>query len=79
MDKQFNAYTLETFPLTKARNKAALICPFWADVDMNNGGDLWSRETKAPALLQRASTEGLFDIEHSFSNILIVDKLTRLL
>ena len=60
LDKPFNAYTLETFPLTKARNKAALICPFWADVDLNNGGDLWSRETTDPVLLLRSSMEGLF-------------------
>ena len=61
MDKQFKAYTLETLPLTKARNKTAIICPFWTDVDLNNGGDLWSRETTDPVLLQRASMEGMFN------------------
>ena len=62
LDKPFKAYAPETFPLTKARNKAAIICPFWADVDLNNRGDLWSRETTDPVLLQRASMEGLFDM-----------------
>ena len=65
MDKPFKAYTLETFPLTKA--KAALICPFWADVDMNNGGDLWSRETTDPVLLQRASMEGMLGLRRGTS------------
>ena len=60
LDKPFIAYTLETFPLAKAKDKTALICPFWADVDMNHGGDLWSRETTDPVFLQRASMEGLF-------------------
>ena len=58
MDKPFKSYTLERFPLEKAKNKAAIICPFWADVDLNNGGDLWSRETTDPVLLHIASSEG---------------------
>ena len=59
MDKEFKAYSIERFPLQKARDKAAIICPFWTDADLSNGGDVWSRETTDPVLLQRASMEGL--------------------
>ena len=58
MDKEFKAYSVERFPLQRARPKTAIICPFWTDADLSNGGDVWSRETTDPVLLQRASMEG---------------------
>ena len=59
MDKEFKSYSIERFPLQKARDKTAVICPFWTDADLSNGGDVWSRETTDPVLLRRASMEGL--------------------
>ena len=57
MDQPYTGYTPERFPLQSSNT--ALICPFWADVDTRNGGNVWSRITDEQTLLERASTDGL--------------------
>ncbi|XP_069105864.1 protein mesh-like [Argopecten irradians] len=47
-------YTPESFPLSNSRR---IIAPFWADVDIRNGGTVWYRETTDSSILQRATDE----------------------
>jgi len=57
MNKSYTAFTPVTFPLPSSSANTALICPYWADANPNYGGNVWSRETTDPALLQAASIE----------------------
>ena len=43
-----------SFPLGDDRR---LLAPFWADVDIRNGGDVWYRESTDKALLERATKD----------------------
>ena len=56
MGQEFTSFTPEPFPLG---SHTTLICPFWADADPRDGGDVYSRITEDSALLQRASHEGI--------------------
>ncbi|XP_060075248.1 sushi domain-containing protein 2-like [Ylistrum balloti] len=47
-------YTPDPFPLDNSRR---LIAPFWADVDIRNGGTVWYRETTNTSILRRATEE----------------------
>ena len=47
-------YTPESFPLGNDRR---IIAPYWADVDVRNGGHVWYRQTEDASLLQRATNE----------------------
>ncbi|XP_033734958.1 sushi domain-containing protein 2-like [Pecten maximus] len=49
-----NQFTPAPFPLNDHRS---IVSPFWADVDIRNGGTVWYRETTAPDILQRATNE----------------------
>jgi len=55
LDKPFKKFKPDPFPLKTAN--VALVCPFWADVDLCRGGRLWSRETADSALLHKASQD----------------------
>ena len=56
LGQKFTSFTPEPFPLG---SHTTLICPFWADADPRDGGDVYSRITEDSALLQRASHEGI--------------------
>ncbi|XP_022099546.1 sushi domain-containing protein 2-like [Acanthaster planci] len=47
-------YTPDSFPLG---NNRRIIAPYWADVDVTNGGHVWYRQTEDPTLLRRATDE----------------------
>ena len=47
-------YVPDAFPVGSNRR---LIAPFWADVDTNNGGVVYYRESQDPVLRLRASKE----------------------
>ncbi|XP_033733509.1 mucin-like protein [Pecten maximus] len=49
-----NQFTPAPFPLNDHRS---IVSPFWADVDIRNGGTVWYRETTAPDILQLATNE----------------------
>ncbi|XP_033733506.1 uncharacterized protein LOC117322677 [Pecten maximus] len=49
-----NQFTPAPFPLNDHRS---IVSPFWADVDIRNGGTVWYRETTASDILQRATNE----------------------
>ena len=49
-----STYTPSPFPL--GSNKR-LVAPYWTDIDTNNGGDVWYRESTNRTLLQRVSQE----------------------
>lgn len=51
---QVSQYTPDTFPLDGNRR---LVAPFWADVNTNNGGEVFYRETTDPNLLQQATDD----------------------
>lgn len=44
----------DPFPLS---DKRRIIAPFWGDVDTNNGGTIWYRQSTDPALRQRATDD----------------------
>ncbi|OWF44878.1 Sushi, nidogen and EGF-like domain-containing protein 1 [Mizuhopecten yessoensis] len=52
--KTLSQFTPAPFPLQDHRS---IVAPFWADVDIRNGGTVWYRETTDPAILQRATDE----------------------
>ncbi|XP_060071369.1 protein mesh-like [Ylistrum balloti] len=52
--KTLRQYTPDPFPLHDNRS---IVSPFWADVDIRNGGTVWYRETTAADILQRATDE----------------------
>ncbi|XP_063420882.1 sushi domain-containing protein 2-like [Mytilus trossulus] len=47
-------FTPSAFPLASERR---IIAPYWADIDTNNGGDVWYRESTNLTLLGEASEE----------------------
>ncbi|XP_077312607.1 alpha-tectorin-like [Lithobates pipiens] len=47
-------YTPDKFPLTDGQ---VFITPFWGDVDNELGGEVYYRETKDPAILQRITSD----------------------
>ncbi|XP_071153471.1 protein mesh-like [Mytilus edulis] len=49
-----NTFTPSAFPLSSERR---IIAPYWADIDTNNGGDVWFRESTNLTLLGKASEE----------------------
>ena len=51
---QVSQYTPDTFPLDGNRR---VVAPFWADVNTNNGGEVFYRETTDPNLLQQATDD----------------------
>lgn len=59
LNKKYKKYTPLEFPLDTS-DRAPLICPFWADTNINvkNGGNVFSRMSRDAALLQKASNEG---------------------
>jgi len=67
LDKPFEKFKPDPFPSSFA--KVALVCPFWADVDLCRGGKVWSRETTDPALLFKASQ----DSEHMLQLVKYLD------
>ncbi|OWF50292.1 hypothetical protein KP79_PYT23936 [Mizuhopecten yessoensis] len=52
--RTLSQYTPDPFPLSGSRR---LIAPFWADVDIRNGGTVWYRETTSASILQRATDD----------------------
>ncbi|XP_069057130.1 alpha-tectorin-like isoform X1 [Pleurodeles waltl] len=54
-------YTPDAFPI----QGFVFVAPFWADVDVRNGGKVYYRESTTPGLLQRVSN----DINSYFPNI----------
>ena len=57
LDKRYAKYTPKPFPLNTT-DRAPLICPFWADTDTRSGGNVYSRISRDPALLQQGTAEG---------------------
>jgi len=51
---QVSQYTPDAFPLGDDRR---LVAPFWADVDTQNGGEVFYRETTDLNLLQQATND----------------------
>ncbi|CAH3144389.1 unnamed protein product [Pocillopora meandrina] len=51
---QVSQYTPDTFPLDGNRR---VVASFWADVNTNNGGEVFYRETTDPNLLQQATDD----------------------
>ena len=51
---EVSQFTPDAFPLGDNRR---LVAPFWADVNTNNGGDVFYRETTDPNLLQQATND----------------------
>lgn len=47
-------FTPSEFPLASKRR---IIAPYWTDIDTNNGGNIWYRESTNKSLLQKASYE----------------------
>ncbi|XP_060113625.1 sushi, nidogen and EGF-like domain-containing protein 1 [Heteronotia binoei] len=47
-------YTPSPFPLTIAK---PFVSPFWADVDIRNGGDIFWRQSQDPSLLRRCTED----------------------
>jgi len=47
-------FTPSPFPLSNGRR---IIAPFWADVDITEGGTVWYRESTNETILKRASDE----------------------
>ena len=57
LDKKYSKFTPKPFPLNTT-DRAPLICPFWADANPSSGGNVFSRISRDPALLQQATAEG---------------------
>ncbi|XP_076436246.1 sushi domain-containing protein 2-like [Babylonia areolata] len=56
--KELKTYRPADFPLDEAPlNETPLIAPYWADVDVNVGGQVYYRQTQDPAILERASKD----------------------
>ena len=81
LDKAYKAYTPKGFPLT-SNDRAPLICPFWADTDIRQGGNVYSRITRDQTLLERASLEGIdrptCHIMRHFLRLLYIDIMSML-
>lgn len=56
LEKPFETYIPQKLPISTP--KAPLICPFWTDVNLGKGGNLWSRESRDTDLLQQVSKDG---------------------
>lgn len=52
--RTLNTFTPLPFPLSDGRR---IVAPFWADVDIRNGGDVFYRETTNSTILQRATDD----------------------
>lgn len=52
----FTDPSTDPFPLPASRDDS-LIAPFWADVNTQNGGDVWYHQSTNSTLLNRASIE----------------------
>ncbi len=52
-ESAFTTYTPDAFPVLGS----PMIAPFWADANLNLGGNIWFRESHNPDLLDRASQD----------------------
>ena len=50
-------FTSRTVPLPLSDLTQHIIAPYWADVDTQNAGDIFLRQTSEPTLLARATRE----------------------
>ena len=53
MNNRFNSWTPVLLPITNVQ----LIAPYWADFDLRTTGNIFYRQTRDPALLDRATNE----------------------
>lgn len=52
--REVSQFTPVAFPIAGDRR---VVAPFWADVDNRRAGQVFYRESKDPAILQRATTD----------------------
>lgn len=54
-NRSISQYVPDPFPLVN--DSRVMIAPFWADVDIGNGGEIWYAADTSQDILQRASQD----------------------
>ncbi len=53
----FTSWVPKTLPLTGSQEGAVIISPFWTDIDLRRGGNIWFQESRDPELLEMAKQD----------------------
>ena len=79
----FNSTSLSSFfpvalPVSDYAAYGSLLAPFWSDIDLSHGGNVWAREiTDNAALLRNLSTIGKFVEKPKYNIIMSITKNFR--